>query len=44
MTDEPLARRHALPSEALTSIILFVTVFVALAGAVITGHLPLPHM
>jgi hypothetical protein len=44
MNNEQLARRNALPAEALTSIILFVAVFVGLAGAVISGHLPLPHI
>ena len=33
----------SLPSEALVALILFMIVFVVLAGAVITGHLPLPH-
>jgi len=31
-------------SEAITTVILFVVVFVVLAGAVMSGHLPLPHM
>ena len=33
-----------LPSEALASIVLFMIVFVVLAGAFMTGHLPLPHL
>jgi len=44
MRNEQVARRYPLPAEALASIILFVLVFVVLAGAVMTGHLPLPHV
>jgi len=31
-------------SEAIATLVLFVIVFVVQAGAVITGHLPLPHI
>jgi hypothetical protein len=44
MKNGQLARRYPLPAEALTSIVLFMIVFVVLAGAFITGHLPLPHI
>ncbi len=37
-------RRYSLPSEVIAALILFVIVFVVLAGAVISGHLPLPHI
>jgi hypothetical protein len=44
MRNGQLAKRYPLPVEALTSIILFMIVFVVLAGAFMTGHLPLPHI
>jgi hypothetical protein len=44
MSNEQVARRNPLPSELLASIVLFMIVFVVLAGAFITGHLPLPHI
>jgi hypothetical protein len=36
-------RRFSLPAEAVAALILFVIVFVVLAGAVMSGHLPLPR-
>jgi hypothetical protein len=44
MRDEVRARRASLPSEAITAIVLFVVVFVVLAGAVMSGHLPVPRI
>jgi len=44
MSDQVRARRNSVPAEAITSLILFVIVFVFLAGAVMSGHLPLPHV
>lgn len=44
MSNEQVAQRRPLPSEFLTSLILFMIVFVILAGAFMTGHLPLPHL
>ena len=37
-------RRFSLPAEAITALILAVIVFVVLAGAVMSGHLPLPKI
>ena len=37
-------RFFSLPSEAIAALILFVVVFVVLASAAISGHLPLPHI